>query len=80
MDLMPHNPLGPISTAAHVHFCAAVPNFSWLESREGEGENQFTSELFKSAITLDGTGYPVPTGPGLGPACARGRSRRGGRR
>ena len=66
IDMMPHNPLGPISTAAHVHFCAAVANFSWLESREGEGENQFTNELFKSEIALDGTGYPVPTGPGLG--------------
>jgi len=34
IDMMPHNPLGPISTAAHVHFSAAVPNFSWLEMRE----------------------------------------------
>ena len=66
IDMMPHNPLGPISTAAHVHFSAAVPNFSWLESRESEGENQFTNELFTSEIALDGTGYPVPTGPGLG--------------
>lgn len=67
IDMMPHNPLGPISTAAHVHFGAAVPNFAWLESREGEGrENQFTNELFTSTIALEGTGYPVPQGPGLG--------------
>ena len=33
IDLMPHNPLGPICTAASVHLAAAVPNFSWLEHR-----------------------------------------------
>ena len=31
IDLMPHNPLGPICTAASVHLGAAVPNFAWLE-------------------------------------------------
>ncbi len=33
VDMMPHNPLGPICTAATLHFAAAVPNFSWLETR-----------------------------------------------
>jgi hypothetical protein len=33
IDLMPHNPLGPICTAATVHFAAAAPNFAWLEMR-----------------------------------------------
>ena len=33
IDLMPHNPLGPLSTAANVHFAAAVPNYAWLEDR-----------------------------------------------
>ena len=27
VDMMPHNPLGPICTAATIHFAAAVPNF-----------------------------------------------------
>ncbi len=31
VDMMPHNPLGPVCTAATVHFAAAVANFSWLE-------------------------------------------------
>ena len=31
LDLMPHNPLGPVCTAATIHLAAAVPNFSWLE-------------------------------------------------
>ena len=33
VDLMPHNPLGPVCTAASVHLAAAVPNFAWLETR-----------------------------------------------
>ena len=33
IDMMPHNPLGPISTAANLHFAAAVPNYAWLEER-----------------------------------------------
>eukprot|EP01045_Picozoa_sp_COSAG04_P007485 COSAG04_NODE_393_length_15147_cov_44.965643_10_plen_89_part_00 len=31
VDLMPHNPLGPICTAACVHLGAACPNFAWME-------------------------------------------------
>ncbi|HEX5416360.1 MAG TPA: mandelate racemase/muconate lactonizing enzyme family protein, partial [Chloroflexota bacterium] len=33
IDMMPHNPLGPICTAATVHFAAAIPNLSWVEVR-----------------------------------------------
>ena len=31
IDIIPHNPLGPIATAAAVHLCIAVANFSLLE-------------------------------------------------
>lgn len=31
IDLMPHNPLGPVSTAACIHLGSAVPNFAYLE-------------------------------------------------
>jgi galactonate dehydratase len=65
IDMMPHNPLGPISTAAHVHFSAAVPNFSWLEVRTGT-DFEVSQELFPVQLSLDGPGYPVPAGPGLG--------------
>src|SRR6476620_6592595 len=37
-DLMPHNPLGPVCTAASVHMSAAVANFSWLECRHSPVE------------------------------------------
>ncbi|MSP12290.1 MAG: mandelate racemase/muconate lactonizing enzyme family protein [Chloroflexi bacterium] len=64
IDLMPHNPLGPISTAAHVHFSAAVPNFSWLEDRANEFT--FSDELFPMQLKRTGDHYAVPQGPGLG--------------
>ena len=38
VDMMPHNPLGPVCTAATVHFAAAVANFAWLETRASPGE------------------------------------------
>ena len=43
IDLMPHNPLGPICVAATSHFATAIPNFSWLEIRHsvGEPDNNF---------------------------------------
>ena len=64
IDMMPHNPLGPVSTAAHVHFGAAVPNFAWLEVREREF--LFEEDLFPKQHRLDGTGFALPEGPGLG--------------
>ncbi|HEX3812711.1 MAG TPA: mandelate racemase/muconate lactonizing enzyme family protein [Mycobacteriales bacterium] len=68
IDLMPHNPLGPICTAATVHLAAAVPNFAWLECRETLGEDPalHDSPVFIDRPKLVGASYPVPTAPGLG--------------
>lgn len=68
IDLMPHNPLGPICIAASIHLAAAVPNFAWLECRESPGEDfrRYESNIFTSRPMLNGAVYPIPTGPGLG--------------
>ncbi len=68
IDLMPHNPLGPICTAATVHLGAAVPNFSWLEFRVSPTEEgQFYDEaMFPIQLRLEGDRIAVPDGPGLG--------------
>lgn len=68
IDLMPHNPLGPICTAAAVHLAAVVPNFSWLEIRVSPTEEGgfYDSEIFPSQLTIDGDRILVPDGPGLG--------------
>ena len=33
VTVAPHNPMGPLATAANLHFCAAQPNFKILEYR-----------------------------------------------
>ena len=69
VDMMPHNPLGPICTAATVHFCAAVANFSWLETRSSPVEAHLgfdSSEFFPVQPRLENAHYPVSAAPGLG--------------
>jgi galactonate dehydratase len=74
IDLMPHNPLGPVCTAATIHLAAAVPNFAWLEVRVTQTENLYYGQsgindaeaLFPVQPRLEGTSFPVPTTPGLG--------------
>ena len=68
IDLMPHNPLGPVATAATVHLAASVTNFSWLEARSTPTEDSGfdSADMFPVQVTLKGARYPVPQGPGLG--------------
>jgi len=68
IDLMPHNPLGPVCTAATVHLAAAVPNFSWLEIRRSPTEQgaYYDSVLFPAQPEAHGDRIVVPEAPGLG--------------
>jgi galactonate dehydratase len=68
VDLMPHNPLGPICTAATVHLAAAVPNFAWMEIRSSPTEELgfYDENLFPSLCKQDGPRMLIPEGPGLG--------------
>ena len=68
IDLMPHNPLGPICTAATVHLAAAVPNFAWLEVRSSptEAGQSYDPDWFPVQAQQDGARYLVPDVPGLG--------------
>jgi galactonate dehydratase len=68
IDLMPHNPLGPICTMASLHLAAAVPNFSYLEVwvRDDGSLGHFDANIFSYQPKLDGARFPVPTAPGLG--------------
>ena len=65
IDLMPHNPLGPVTTAASVHLGLATSNFAQLEYLEQVGA-AYPRDLFPTTIDLDGPGYNLPTAPGLG--------------
>jgi galactonate dehydratase len=68
IDLMPHNPLGAICTAATVHLAAAVTNFAWMESRTSPTENLGFNDpaYFPTQIQQDGPRLIVPDSPGLG--------------
>ena len=69
VDMMPHNPLGPICTAATIHFSAAVANFSWLETRVNPGDlygGGQTDDVFIRQPRLKAAIYPVDNTPGLG--------------
>ena len=64
IDLMPHNPLGAVCTAATVHLCFAVNNFAWVEVNAGINES--AAEVFPVQLPRTGPFFPLPTKPGLG--------------
>ena len=68
VDLMPHNPLGPICTAASIHLGAVVPNFSWLEYNRSRFRPQSALEhdLFPVQPALSGTAFAINDSPGIG--------------
>ena len=65
VQVAPHNPYGPVSTAACLHLCAAIPNFLILEY-------VWTNEPWRSRIQkgdpiVNRHGYlALPDAPGLG--------------
>ena len=68
IDLMPHNPLGPICIAASSHMGMAVPNFSWLEIRESPTEHsgRYDAAIFPVQPKLEGDKVFLSDRPGLG--------------
>ena len=67
INLMPHNPLGPICTAGTIQLAAAVPNFAWVEMNMRVNDpGNLDWDLFPVQPVLDGPMFPVPDAPGLG--------------
>jgi galactonate dehydratase len=62
---MPHNPLGPIATAASVHLACATSNFAFLEYFPGHDRDR-PRDLFPIGLESEGGSFPLPTAPGLG--------------
>jgi galactonate dehydratase len=65
VDVMPHNPLGPVTTAATIHLAAALPNFAQLEYQHRLAAD-FPPDLFPVMPALAGDSFPLPTALGLG--------------
>lgn len=60
----PHNPSGPVSTAASAQLCAGLPNFEILEMQWGEAA--WRGDLVDPPERFENGSIAVPDGPGLG--------------
>jgi galactonate dehydratase len=60
----PHNPNGPVSLAATVHFAACTPNFLLTESVHTR--NDVAHKVVKEPLRVVDGHIPLPTAPGLG--------------
>lgn len=65
VDIMPHNPLGPVTTAASVHLAAATNNFAALEYNDRLAAS-YPTDLFPTMPRVEGSAFPLPAAPGLG--------------
>jgi len=74
-QVVPHNPLSPVSTAACVQLAACIPNFAVQEYPHGEGEPPKT-EIVKGILKLDKGFLIVPDAPGIGVELAEDAAKR----
>lgn len=65
VQVVPHNPLGPVSTAACLQLAACIPNFALQEYPLGEDVPP-KSDIVTQPLTRDGGYLLVPEGPGIG--------------
>ena len=66
----PHNPNGPVATAASIHLGAAIPNFCILEyaghPRWYDGSESAHAKVVKTPLEIVDGYVALPTEPGLG--------------
>ena len=63
IPVAPHNPNGPIATAASLHVSAAIPNFSLLEFARSY---PWHDEVQVEPLQIKDGYFELPTAPGLG--------------
>lgn len=64
VGVAPHNPLGPLASAAALHFDIATPNFVIQE--EMSGAVPWYSEVAETPIRMVDGAWQIPDAPGLG--------------
>ncbi len=65
LDIVPHNPLSPVSTAACLQLAGAIPNLAIQEYPEDQNTPHF-KEIFKCNFEQDNGFIIVPDAPGIG--------------
>lgn len=76
ISLAPHNPNGPVATAAALHLASSIPNFLILETIGSDEDRALQSEIAHPAPRFKDGCLLLPEGSGLGieldlDACAR---------
>ena len=66
VTIAPHNPNGPVSTAASMHVAASIPNFLIMEEGSTYRETEIYKEVFGGAWKADLASWEIPESPGLG--------------
>jgi galactonate dehydratase len=64
VNVAPHNPNGPVCTAASLHVVTSIANFAILE--QGNTDTAIYKEIFPGGWTASNSEMRVPEGPGLG--------------
>lgn len=66
IDVMPHDPLGPVCTAATLQVSAVLPNFSYYEVPPYGRKDIDLSHLFTGIPVATAGRYPISEAPGHG--------------
>jgi galactonate dehydratase len=64
VTIAPHNPNGPVCTAASIHVAASIPNFLIME--EGNRDTSQYKDIFAGGWTHSLSDWKIPEAPGLG--------------
>ena len=63
--IIPHNPLGPVSTAACLQICACIPNLG-IQELPGFCLNGAEDAMVKKPFVVEGDCLMIPDAPGIG--------------
>ena len=73
--VIPHNPLGPVSTAACLQICASIPNLG-IQELPGFCLNGAEDRMVKEPLRFENGCMLIPEAPGIGVELAIDQSRR----
>jgi galactonate dehydratase len=66
VTIAPHNPNGPVCTAASIHLAASIPNFLIMEEGGAWRERDIYNAVFAGGWKADSAYWGIPEAPGLG--------------